>query len=66
MVKVYEVGDTSYTRAANIIRNAGPDIDEKVRSEIFLNEFNLCDVGTQISLRLMYKYYKNETAKEKK
>ena len=66
MVKVYAQGDTSYTRAADMIRNAGPGLDTVVRSADFLNELNLCDEGTQIGLRLMFKYYKKWGRNEQK
>lgn len=65
MVKVYAVGDTSYTRAAHMIRTAGAGLDTVVRSTNFLNEFNLCDEGTQKGLRLMYKYYKGRWHEQK-
>jgi hypothetical protein len=65
MVKVYAQGDTSYTRAANMIRTADAGLDTVVRSANFLNELNLCDEGTQKGLRLMYKYYKKWGAHDK-
>lgn len=58
MVKVYAQGDTSYTRAAHMIRTAGASLDTVVRSTEFMNEFNLCGEGTQKALRLHYVYYK--------